>query len=285
MPERVRAVRMLATAPLPPARRAILAALAKDRSPRVRAAAAVALADLAGRTVPAAQKAVQRRALETALARDAHPLVRRAAAFALGLYGRDAEAALLARLDVERSYLVKAAVLKALAHAGSARTLEACTAAMDDRGWRDLVPMAALDALAIAKPAAAFDLAYASIRYGETQEVREAALRLLVALAGDAKAKRARREDARHVAPTMTELLRDPSVFMRLAAAQNAPKLKDKSLVAPLRRTAREEAWDYLVRTATKSAAELAKAPAASGAKRRARGGAHPRARRTRGTA
>jgi len=239
----------------------------------VRAACAVALGDLAGKPLSRAARNANRRALEGALARDRAPLVRRAAGYALGRYGKDAEPALLAGLPRERSYLVKAALLKALAHAGSKQLLAACTQAMEDRGWRDLVPMAALDALAIAKPPAAFDLAYASVRYGETEEVREAALRLLVALATDAKAKRARPEQARHVAPTVSALLTDPSVFMRLAAAQNAAKLKDKALIAPLRRVVREEAWDFLVRTAGKSAKELAKrgGKAGAGKRRRAR--------------
>jgi HEAT repeat protein len=246
-------------APLPAALRALATALAGDHAPQVRAACAVALGELAGRTLPRATRTANRRALEGALARDRAPLVRRAAAYALGLYGKDAEGALLAGLEGERSYLVKAGLLKALAHSGSKRTLDACHAAMDDRGWRDLVPMAALDALAIAKPPAAFDLAYASLRYGETQEVREAAVRLLTALATDPKAKRARPEQARHAAPTVAALLEDPSVFLRLAAAQNAPRLKDRALIAPLRRVARTEAWDHLVRTATKSIAEITK--------------------------
>jgi aminopeptidase N len=259
MPERLRAARMLAVAPLPANLRALATALAGDHAPQVRAACAVALGELAGRSLPRASRNANRRALERSLQRDRAPLARRAAAYALGLYGRDAEDALLAGLAHERSYLVKAALLKALAHSGSKRTLAACGAAMTDRGWRDLVPMAALDALAIAKLPAAFDLAYTSLRYGETEEVREAAVRLLVALASDPKARRARAEQARHAAPTVAALLEDPSVFMRLAAATNAPRLKDRALVAPLRRVVRDEAWDHLVRTATKSIAEIQK--------------------------
>jgi HEAT repeat protein len=137
--------------------------------------------------------------------------------------------------------------------------LAAASEAMNDRGWRDLVPMAALDALAIAKPAEAFDLAYASVRYGETQEVREAAMRLLTALALDKKAKAGRREQARHVVPTIASLLTDPSVFARLAAAGAAGRLKDRALLAPLRRMVRDEVWDHLVHTAQKSIREIEK--------------------------
>jgi hypothetical protein len=259
MPERLRAARMLTATPAPANLRALATALAGDHAPQVRAACAVALGELAGRSIPRATRKANRRTLEGALARDRAPLVRRAAAYALGLYGKDAEVALAGALAGERSYLVKAALLKALAHSGSKQTLDACRTAMADRGWRDLVPMAALDALAIAKQPAAFDLAYTSLRYGETEEVREAAVRLLVALASDPKARRARPEQARHAAPTVAALLEDPSVFMRLAAATNAPRLKDRELVAPLRRVVRDEAWDHLVRTATKSIAEIGK--------------------------
>ena len=154
---------------------------------------------------------------------------------------------------------MRATALKALAVTRSPRLLEACRAAMEHRGWRDLVPMAALDALAIAAPPAAFDLAYAHVRYGETQEVREAAVRLLVALAKNPKARRARREQARHVVPTLEALLEDPSVFLRVAAAQAAAKLGDRKIVPALRRAVREEAWDHLVHTAEKSLRTLTK--------------------------
>jgi len=122
------------------------------------------------------------------------------------------------------------------------------------------VPMAALDALAIAPVPQAFDLAYAHVGYGETQEVREAAVRLLVALAKDRRMRKARPEPARHVAPAIAALMEDPSVFVQLAAASAAAKLGDKSLVPALRRVVREEAWDHLVHTAEKSLAELRKA-------------------------
>ncbi len=256
-PERMRAARVLATWPDRANFVALAAALAKDRSPQVRMAAAVALAEAYGtrgrKGARNGSTGAARKALERALLEDEDPHARRAAAFALGHFGEDGETALLEALDRERSYLVKATALKALAFAGSAQLLAAATEAMNDRGWRDLVPMAALDALAIAKPAAAFDLAYASLRYGETQEVREAAVRLLVALAGDKKAKAARPEQARHVAPTIAELMKDPSVFLQLAAAGAAGKLKDKRLRAPLRRLVREEAWDHLVDAAQKA--------------------------------
>jgi aminopeptidase N len=253
--ERMRAARELAAARGGGrvARAALVGALADDPSPHVRMAAAIALGETSGTGARA-------EAARTALARaaadgDAH--VRRAAAFALGLTGRKAEAALVAVLAREKSYLVKATALKALATIRSAHLWAACAAAMNDRGWRDLVPMAALDALAIARPARAFDVAFASVRYGETQEVREAAVRLLVALAGDPKVRSARREQARHVVPALVALLSDPSVFVQLAAAQGAAKLNDRALLPALRRVVREEAWDHLVRTAEKSVRTL----------------------------
>jgi aminopeptidase N len=237
---------------------ALARALAADPSAPVRMAAAIALGERArGHGKVAARTA---RLLAAALTDDGDPNARRAAAFALGLCGRTGEAALLrTATGSERSYLVRATALKSLAAIRSQRLLEACRAAMDHRGWRDLVPMAALDALAIATPPAAFDLAYAHVRYGETQEVREAAVRLLVALAKDPKARRARREQARHVRPTLEALLQDPSLFLRLAAAQAAAKLGDRKIVPALRRVVREEAWDHLVHTAGKSIRALAK--------------------------
>jgi hypothetical protein len=136
--------------------------------------------------------------------------------------------------------MVQATALKALAHAKSPRLLATCAAAMESRGWRDLVPMAALDALATAPVAAAFDLAYAHVRSGETQEVREAAVRLLVALAKDKRVKKQRAEQARHVAPTLAELMADPSVFIQLAAA-GARSWATRS--SPRSAVVREEAW------------------------------------------
>jgi aminopeptidase N len=242
--------------------RALEAALAGDKSAPVRMAAAIALGERAhGRPAVAARTA---RVLASALSRDPDPHARRGAAFALGLCGRAGEEALWAAATGpartgERSYLVRATALKALAQVRSPRTLAACRAAMDHRGWRDLVPMAALDALAMAKPPQAFDLAYTHVRYGETQEVREAAVRLLVALARDPKARRARREQARHVVPTLEALMGDPSVFTQLAAAQAAAKLGDRALMPALRRLVREEVWDHLVHTAEKSLQALSK--------------------------
>jgi aminopeptidase N len=262
-PERMRAARALAAWPMRANFTALAAALSGDASAQVRMAAAVALAEGFGTRAkrgarnPASGAA--RKALERALLEDKDPHARRAAAFALGHFGKDGETALLEALDRERSYLVKATALKALAFAGSPQLMAAATEAMDDRGWRDLVPMAALDALAIAKPPQAFDLAYASVRYGETQEVREAAVRLLVALAQDKPARRARPEQARYVVPTIASLMEDPSVFAQLAAAGAAGKLKDKALLAPLKRLVREEAWDHLVDAAQKALKEFGK--------------------------
>jgi HEAT repeat protein len=237
-------------------------ALGADDSPYVRMAAAIGLGERAhGRRTLVARAA---RRLGAALADDRNPHARRAAAFALGLCGRAGEAALLAAVGADgetgdRSYLVQATALKALARIRSPRLLATCRAAMDHRGWRDLVPMAALDALAIAATPAGFDLAYAHIRYGETQEVREAAVRLLVALARDKKAKRARPEQAKQVAPTLAALMADPSVFVQLAAVQAAAKLGDRALEPALRRVVREEAWDHLTHSAEKSLVELKK--------------------------
>jgi len=251
--ERMRAARTLAHVPDSAGARALMDALARDKSPQVRMACAIALSEGFRKDGRA------RVALERCLLEDRDPHARRAAAYALGRFGEAAETALLECLDRERSYLVKAAALKALAFARSPQLLAAATEAMNDRGWRDLVPMAALDALAIAKPPEAFDLAYASVRYGETQEVREAAVRLLTALAGDKKVKAARREQARHVVPTLASLLTDPSVFAKLAAAGAAGRLKDRALLAPLKRVVRDEVWDHLVHTAQKSIREIEK--------------------------
>ena len=254
-PERMRAARMLATWPDRANRAALIAALAKDQAPQVRMACAIALGEGFAKAKPL--KGAARKALEQAVLFDPNPHARRAAAFALGHFGEDGETALLECLDRERSYLVKATALKALAFGKSPQLLAAATEAMSDRGWRDLVPMAALDALAIGKPPEAFDLAYAAVRYGETQEVREAGVRLLCALAQDPHARKARPEQARHVVPTITSLLGDPSVFAKLAAAGAAGRLKDRRLLAPLRRVLREEVWDHLVQTAEKSIADL----------------------------
>ena len=273
-PERMRAARALASWPLRANFVALEHALARDRSPQVRMAAALALAEAfgarkrGGARNPSAGAA--RKVLERALLRDRNPHARRAAAFALGHFGPGGETGLIEALGGERSYLVKATALKALAKARSPQLLALCTEAMQDRGWRDLVPMAALDALAIAKPPGAFDLAYASVRYGETQEVREAAVRLLVALAQDKRARKARPEQARHVVPTLTQLLRDPSVFLQLAAAGAAGKLKDKKLLPPLRRLVREEVWDHLVDHAQKAIRDIQK-----GKRSRIRGESH----------
>jgi len=256
-PERMRAARMLATAPDLAARAALLAALAKDKAPQVRMACAIALAEGFAKLKP--WKGAARKALERAVLFDPDPHTRRAAAYALGHFGEDGETALLECLDRERSYLVKATALKALAFGKSPQLLAAATEAMGDRGWRDLVPMAALDALAIGRPPEAFDLGYAAIRYGETQEVREAGVRLLCALAQDPNARKARPEQARHVVPTLASLLRDPSVFAKLAAAGAAGRLKDRKLLAPLRRVVREEVWDHLVHTAQKAIADIEK--------------------------
>ena len=273
--ERMRAARTLATlrgsAADRATGRALEHALVRDPSATVRMAAAIALAErVRGRRALAARVA---RVLAASLSGDGDPHARRAAAFGLGLLGRAGGAAAEKALweaatrpfgrgrnaGGEPSYLVRATALKALAQLRSPRTLAACHAAMDHRGWRDLVPMAALDALAIAVPAEAFDLAYAHLRYGETQEVREAAVRLLVALAKDPKARRARREQARHVVPTLAALMQDPSVFVQLAAAGAAAKLGDRKLIPALRRITREEAWDHLVHTAEKSLTALSK--------------------------
>ena len=254
-PERMRAARMLAAVPDRSGRAALITALGKDKSHQVRMACAIALAEGFAKAKPL--KGAARKALEQAVLFDANPHARRAAAFALGHFGEDGETALLECLDRERSYLVKATALKALAYGKSPQLLAAATEAMGDRGWRDLVPMAALDALAIGKPPEAFDLAYAAVRYGETQEVREGGVRLLVALAQDPHARKARPEQARHVVPTIASLLRDPSVFAKLAAAGAAGRLKDRKLLAPLRRVVREEVWDHLVQTAEKAIADL----------------------------
>jgi len=242
---------------------ALESALTGDPSAPVRMAAALALGERAAgkRGAVVARTA---KALAHALATNAEPHARRAAAFGLGLLGaRVGEAALLAACAPgrtgDRSYLVQATALKALAKISSPKLLAACRAAMATRGWRDLVPMAALDALAMAPVAGAYDLAYAHVRYGETQEVREAAVRLLVALAKDKAITRARPEPARHVAPTLEALLADPSVFLQLAAAQAAGKLGDRALVPALRTVARDAAWDYLVRTSEKSIKALTK--------------------------
>jgi HEAT repeat protein len=254
----MRAARTLATWPLRENFTALARALEQDRSAPVRMACAIALAEAFSKK-GMAQRGAARKALETATLFDASPHVRRAAVFALGHFGEDGETALLASLDLERSYLVKATALKALAWAKSPQLLAAATEAMDDRGWRDLVPMAALDALAIAQLPEAFDLAYAGVRYGETQEVREAAVRLLTALAQSKSARKARPEQARHVVPTIATLLQDPSVFVKLAAAGAAGKLGDKALLAPLRRLVRDEVWDHLVHTAEKAIADIRK--------------------------
>jgi aminopeptidase N len=260
--ERMQAARRMATHPQPRVFRALSAALARDRAPQVRMAAAIALAEAfgvkAGRGRSASTRAA-RKAHELAMHEDKDQHARRAAAIALGHFGREGETALLECLDRERSYLVKATALKALAHAKSPQLLAACNEAMNDRGWRDVVPMAALDALAIAKPPQAFDLAYAAVRYGEMQEVREAGVRLLVALAQDKAARKARPEQARHVLPTLAELMRDPSVFAQLAAAGAAGTLKNRKLLRALRRLVRDEVWDHLVHTAQKAIASIEK--------------------------
>lgn len=264
--ERMRAARTLGTLRGAATDRATGAALEKtlerDASAPVRMAAAIALGErAAGRRGSVLARTV--RSLATALAKNREPHARRAAAFALGLCGKAGEAALLAACAPgkggDRSYLVQATALKALAHLKSPRLLAACTAAMESRGWRDLIPMAALDALAMAPVPGAFDLAYTHVRYGETQEVREAAVRLLVALAKDKRVKALRREQARHVAPMLAELMADPSVFVQLAATQAAGKLGDKSLVPALRDVQRDAPWDYLARTAGKSIKSLMK--------------------------
>jgi HEAT repeat protein len=231
--------------------RALAAAVTGDPHPQVRMAAAIALGEArpARGTLPPLVRATQDR--------DSH--VRRAAVFALGLVGKPAERVLLDFVGRERSYLAKGTALKALAHLGSKHLLDVCRAAMNDRGWRDVVPMAALDALAIARPPAAFDLAYASVRYGEMQEVREAGVRLLVALAKDPRVKKARPEEARHVGPTLVALLEDPSVFARLAAIDGLCRLGDKKFLPALRRSRREESWDHLQRTADRAIAQLTK--------------------------
>jgi aminopeptidase N len=252
--ERMRAARalVLGRRVKPADVRALHAALERDPHPQVRMAAAIALGE--ARLGRAAVRPLARAARSD---RDSH--VRRAAAFALGLAGKPAERALLELVARERSYLAKGTGLKALAHLKSSRLLEVCRDAMSDRGWRDVVPMAALDALAIARPPAAFDLAYAAVRYGEMQEVREAGVRLLVALAKDPKAKKARPEQARHVGPTLTALLEDPSVFARLAAIDGLCRLGDKKNLPAIRRSRREESWDHLQRTADRAIAQLTK--------------------------
>jgi aminopeptidase N len=252
--ERMRAARalVLGRRAKPADVRALTTALERDPQFQVRMAAAIALgeAKLGRRAlVPLARAAEE----------DRDPHVRRAACFALGLVGRPAEKTLLARLARERSYLAKGMALKALAQIKSPALLDACRAAMSDRGWRDVVPMAALDALAIAKPPAAFDLAYAGVRYGEMQEVREAGVRLLVALAKDKRARKARPEEARHVGPTLVALLEDPSVFARLAALDGLCRLGDKKYLPAIRRSRREESWDHLQRTADRAIAQLTK--------------------------
>jgi HEAT repeat protein len=240
-------------------------------------AAAIALAEAFGSAKRGGARnpssGAARKALERAVLRDRDPHARRAAAFGLGFFGSGGETALIEALGSERSYLVKATALKALAKANSPQLLALCTEAMQDRGWRDLVPMAALDALAIAKPPGAYDLAYAAVRYGETQEVREAAVRLLVALAQDKSARKARPEQARHVVPTLTQLLKDPSVFLRLAATGAAGKLKDKKLLPPLRRLVREEVWDHLVDNAQRAIRDIQKGK--RGKTRQGRGESH----------
>jgi len=57
----------------------------------------------------------------------------------------------------------------------------------------------------------------------------------------------------------LASLLTDPSVFAKLAAAGAAGRLKDKKLLAPLRRVVREEVWDHLVHTAQKAIADIEK--------------------------
>jgi HEAT repeat protein len=267
--ERMRAARELAAFRTAPVLTALVRALARDRDRGVRMAAAIALGEAYGGKRSGSGTDRARTALVRAV-RDKNAHVRRAAVFALGQFGKPAERALVRALDGERSYLVKAAALKALARIGSPRLLAICRAQMEDRGYRDLVPMAALDALAMAKVPAAFDDGYAAIRYGEKQEVREAGVRLLVALAGDAKAKRARPEQARHVAPALVALLGDPSVFARLAAMNGAARLKDRALLPALRRSQREEAWDHLQRTAQKAIAEIGRPKRRTKARRRA---------------
>jgi hypothetical protein len=108
----MRAARTLAHAPDKAGARALTDALAKDRSPQVRMACAIALAEGFKKDGRA------RVALERCLLEDRDPHARRAAAYALGHFGEAAETALLECIDRERSYLVKAAALKALAFAG-----------------------------------------------------------------------------------------------------------------------------------------------------------------------
>jgi cyclophilin family peptidyl-prolyl cis-trans isomerase/HEAT repeat protein len=97
-----------------------LAGFLSSTDPRVLAAAATAVGRIGDLSL---QSNV------AALLANGHAEVRQAAAFALGLLGAANESALAARLAVEHDTATRATVLRALAHAGTATSVPAVTAA------------------------------------------------------------------------------------------------------------------------------------------------------------
>jgi aminopeptidase N len=135
----------------------------------------------------------------------------------------------------EKSYFVRAEILTTAARVGGAGAFEFVTAGLEVESFRDAIRAAALRALAELEDERGIDVALAWSRYGHGRWTRDAALKSLAALG------RQHPRRAHEIQREIELLLRDPSFFAVLAAAEALGQLGRAQAVPALRRLQRAD--------------------------------------------
>jgi aminopeptidase N len=188
------------------------------------------------------------------LLRVEHPKVRRAVVEALGNFKEDGVAqALLPLAQSDASWFVEAEAAKSVGRTRSALALDALQDAMRQPSFREVKRVHALQGLAELRDERGIDLALEAAAYGAAQPARGQAVTTAAKLAEYHSERKA------DVLDRLVDLLDDPQLGVRIAAAGGLETLKDARAIEALDRMAARELDGRALRRARQAATKLRK--------------------------
>jgi aminopeptidase N len=219
---------------------ALRRALRRARFFAVRGELALSLAVVAGSEA--------RDALFAALS-DKNPRARWRIVRALGELRQDAH--VLKRLqslaERERSYIVRAEILRTLSKLRAPDAFQRCRGALRERSWRDRVRVGAFESLAELEDERGIELALQHAERGHGRWERAAAMKALAQLGRSVPTR------ARSIQDALERYLGDPSFFACIAAAEALGGLGRSQAVAALRRLERSDVDRRIQRAASEA--------------------------------
>lgn len=158
---------------------------------------------------------------------DADARVRVAAVQALGNYHSEANTRLLRDIyNSNENYFVRAGAVQALANADSTNAIPLLKKALAVSSYNHIITSAALMSLAKVEPALGYRYAVSYSRYGEPENLRVEAVRMLVRSSGH-------REETRKL---LTGYLKDPYIWVRAGAIRGLGRIGKVSDIPVLRK-------------------------------------------------